>query len=67
VQEAGALFGVGDAATAARALGKHADAARHNAVFAEFQEALLRNVTANDVKVSAGYSSVAPALFNICK
>ena len=51
VQEAGALFGVADAATAAKALGYTAAAARHDAVFTDFREALIRNVTANDVEV----------------
>ena len=59
VQEAGALFGVADAATAAQALEETAAAARHDAVFVEFQEALQRNVTANDAEVSADYPSVA--------
>eukprot|EP01043_Picozoa_sp_COSAG02_P045398 COSAG02_NODE_4145_length_5717_cov_40.762193_5_plen_184_part_00 len=58
MQEAGALFGVADAATAAKALGYQAAAARHSAVFNEFRDALLRNVSANTVKLSAVYPSV---------
>ena len=58
MQEAGALYGVQCAATAAQALGLTAATARHTAVFDDFHAAMLSSATANTVHVSAAYPEV---------
>ena len=58
VQEAGALFGVQAAVSAATTLGDTAMAQRHSAVFEDFRAALLRNVSGNSARVSDRFPDV---------
>ena len=58
VQEAGALFGVQSAVSAATTLGDTAMAQRHSAVFEDFRAALLRNVSGNSARVSESFPDV---------